>query len=118
MAKNVLGTELITCSTNPLTGYFRDGCCNTDETDRGTHTVCALMTDEFLRFSKAMGNDLITPRPEWQFPGLKGGDHWCLCALRWKQAYDAGVAPQLRLEACHERSLDLISLDVLISHSI
>jgi hypothetical protein len=100
-----------------MTGYFRDGCCNTDASDRGTHTVCAQVNDAFLLFSKSAGNDLSTPRPEWQFPGLKDGDYWCLCALRWKEAYEAGVAPKLKLEACHERCLDFIPLDIMVSFS-
>lgn len=114
MAKNVFGEELITCSTDPLTGFYRDGCCETGPEDHGTHTVCAVVSDEFLRFSKLRGNDLITPRPEWRFPGLKAGDRWCLCALRWIEAYRAQVAPPLVLEACHEKTLEFIDLTELI----
>jgi len=114
MAKNVFGTELKPCSTNPLTGYFRDGSCNTDETDFGSHTVCAVMTEEFLRYSFDMGNDLITPWPEYNFPGLGPGDHWCLCALRWKEAFDDGKAPLVNLEATHERALEVLSIHDLI----
>jgi len=116
--KNVFGEALITCSTAPLTGYFRDGCCRTDESDRGTHTVCAVMTDEFLTFSRQRGNDLITPRPEWQFPGLKAGDRWCLCASRWAEAYRAGAAPLVVLEATHERTLDFVPLEELVKFAV
>jgi uncharacterized protein (DUF2237 family) len=108
--RNVLGGPLETCSRSPMTGYFRDGCCRTGEDDLGRHTVCAVMTDEFLTFSKSRGNDLVTPRPEWRFPGLKA---WCLCALRWREAYEAGSAPRVVLEATHERTLDVVPLDWL-----
>jgi uncharacterized protein (DUF2237 family) len=111
--RNVLGGPLETCSRSPMTGYFRDGCCRTGEDDLGRHTVCAVMTDEFLTFSKSRGNDLVTPRPEWRFPGLKAGDRWCLCALRWREAYEAGSAPRVVLEATHERTLDVVPLDWL-----
>jgi len=114
MQYNVLGEPLIACSTNPLTGYYRDGCCHTGEDDLGTHTVCAVVTKEFLEFSKKKGNDLITPRPEFRFPGLKPGDKWCLCASRWLEAYQAGVAPQVVLEATHEKTLDYIRLEELV----
>lgn len=112
-ASNVLGTELATCSTDPTTGFYRDGCCNTGPRDRGNHTVCAVMTEEFLAFTKKQGNDLSTPRPEFDFPGLEPGDSWCLCAARWQEAYEAGVAPPVNLEATHEnalRSVDLADL--------
>lgn len=112
-ARNVLGGALASCSEAPLTGFFRTGCCETSDADLGVHTVCALMTDTFLAFSKARGNDLSTPRPELGFPGLKTGDRWCLCAPRWKEALDAGLAPQIILAATHERTLDLVSLDDL-----
>ena len=112
---NVLGTSLVPCSYDPLTGYFRDGCCNTDDNDQGSHVVCAKMTQEFLDFSFKQGNDLITPRPEYRFKGLKAGDRWCLCALRWKQAYEAGVAPKVVLESTHVRALDYVTLDQLQS---
>lgn len=115
MAINVLGTPLQVCSTEPMTGYFRDGCCNTDATDRGSHVVCAEMTDEFLTFSRQRGNDLSTPRPEYRFPGLVAGDRWCLCALRWKEAFEAGVAPPVLLESTHIRALDVLSLEQLQS---
>lgn len=116
--KNVLGGPLETCSTDPMTGYFRDGCCNTDVTDGGTHTVCAIMTDAFLEFSKARGNDLSTPRPEFQFPGLKSGDRWCLCATRWKEAFTAGKAPNVVLEATHAETLGYVKLSELEEHAL
>ncbi len=109
-AKNVLGTALMPCGTAPMTGFFRDGCCNTSEEDHGIHTVCAEMTEEFLEFSKEAGNDLSTPRPEFAFPGLKPGDRWCLCAARWAEAADAGKAPRVVLEATHARTLELVTL--------
>lgn len=114
MAKNVFGEKLIICSEDPLTGFFRTGCCETDEQDSGTHTVCAIMTEDFLSFSKEMGNDLSTSRPEFQFPGLKSGDRWCLCANRWMEAYHAGVAPLLLLEATHEKTLEFLPLEELV----
>lgn len=116
-AKNVLGTPLRACSYDPLTGYLRDGCCHTREDDTGSHVICARVTTEFLAFSKARGNDLVTPRPQWRFPGLKPGDRWCLCALRWKEALDMGCAPPVVLESCHERALDYVSLDDLKAHA-
>ena len=112
-AKNVLGTELRSCSEDPVTGFYRNGCCETGSEDPGMHTVCAVMTAEFLAFSKAMGNDLSTPLPQYGFPGLKPGDRWCLCAPRWKEALDAGAAPQLVLEATHEETLAIVPLGVL-----
>jgi hypothetical protein len=116
--KNILGTELQSCCTEPMTGFFRDGHCNTNQMDQGTHVVCAIVTEEFLEFTKSRGNDLSTPRPEFQFPGLKSGDGWCLCALRWKEAYDAGVAPPLKPEATHEKALDFIANEALEKHYI
>jgi len=116
-AKNVLGTPLRACSYDPLTGYLRDGCCHTREDDTGSHVICARVTTEFLAFSKARGNDLVTPRPQWRFPGLKPGDRWCLCALRWKEALDMGCAPPVVLESCHERALDYVTLDDLKAHA-
>ncbi len=113
MAINVLGGDLETCSMNPLTGWFRDGCCNTDGNDHGVHTVCAVVTEEFLRFSAEVGNDLSTPRPEFGFPGLTDGDRWCLCADRWSEALEAGKAPKVVLAATHARTLDWCDLDVL-----
>ena len=109
-AKNVLGTELKRCGTEPMTGFFRDGCCNTSGDDHGVHTVCAEVTEEFLHFSKEAGNDLSTPRPEFAFPGLRPGDRWCLCAARWAEAAEAGKAPRVVLEATHERTLELVPL--------
>lgn len=111
--KNVLGGELQVCCTSPMTGFYRDGFCKTGANDTGRHTVCAIVNDEFLEFSKAAGNDLITPHPEWGFPGLKAGDKWCLCVLRWKEAYEAGFAPAVVLEATNEASLQFVSLDEL-----
>lgn len=110
---NVLGGPLRPCSTEPLTGFYRDACCNTGPEDRGLHTVCAVMTAEFLVFSRSAGNDLSTPLPEYGFPGLKPGDRWCLCAARWKQAYDAGQAPPVVLEATHAITLQVVTLAAL-----
>jgi uncharacterized protein (DUF2237 family) len=112
-ALNVLGQELLPCSTSPLTGFYRNGCCETGPNDLGLHTVCAVMTTEFLAFSRLAGNDLSTPRPDLNFPGLKPGDRWCLCAPRWKEALDAGTAPGVVLEATHEETLAIVTLDVL-----
>lgn len=112
-ARNVLGAELIPCSQNPVTGFFRNGCCETGPEDLGLHTVCAVMTAEFLAFSKAAGNDLSTPMPQYGFPGLKPGDRWCLCAPRWKEALDAGMAPQVVLDSTHEETLAIVPLGVL-----
>jgi uncharacterized protein (DUF2237 family) len=117
MEKNVFGEKLHICCTSPMTGYFRDGSCRTISEDTGTHTVCAVMTDEFLRFSASRGNDLITPAPHYQFPGLKAGDKWCLCVSRWIEAEKANKAPKLILEATHEKTLDYTSLDVLVKHA-
>lgn len=114
---NVLGTALEPCSTDPLTGYFRNGACDTCAQDRGSHTVCAVMTAEFLAYSAYVGNDLSTPRPEFRFPGLKPGDHWCLCAARFMQAHDEGCAPQVNLAATHARALDIVPLSVLQEHA-
>lgn len=114
-ARNVLGTDLEPCSLDPLTGFFRDGCCNTDAQDRGLHVVCTRVTAEFLEYSRSCGNDLVTPRPEFNFSGLKPGDQWCLCAMRWKEAYDAGLSPPVVLQATHERALDVVTLEQLRS---
>ena len=111
--KNVLGEKLETCGTEPLTGYFRDGFCHTDELDRGLHVVCAQITDEFLDFSKSRGNDLSTPRPEFNFPGLKEGDSWCLCAERWKEAFECGFAPKIYLKRTNKKALKVIDLHIL-----
>ena len=110
MARNVLGGELEPCCFEPVTGFYRDGFCHTGQGDFGVHTVCAVMTEEFLKFSFNAGNDLTTPRPEYEFPGLKPGDKWCLCASRWKEAYDAGMAPQVKLEATHASTLEFALL--------
>lgn len=115
---NVYGEALEPCSTDPLTGYFRDGACNTCAQDFGSHTVCAVMTAEFLAYSKYVGNDLSTPRPEYGFAGLKPGDQWCLCASRFMQAHDEGCAPRVSLGATHKRALDVVPLDVLEQHAL
>ena len=114
---NVLGTALQSCSTAPMTGFFRNGACDTCKEDSGSHTVCVVVTSEFLAFSKYLGNDLTTPRPEFGFAGLKAGDSWCLCALRFLQAHDEGCAPKVNLSATHRRALDVVSLDVLQSYA-
>lgn len=115
---NVLGEPLAPCSHDPLTGFFRDGHCNTCAEDHGSHTVCAVMTDEFLAFSKYVGNDLSTPRPEFGFAGLKTGDMWCLCAARFLQAHDEGCAPKVKLSATHLRATDIVPLEVLRQHAL
>ncbi len=117
-ARNVLGEELIPCSLDPVTGFFRNGCCETGPHDMGLHTVCAVMTAEFLVFSAAAGNDLSTPRPDLSVPGLKPGDRWCLCAPRWKEAYDAGVAPPVVLDSTHEETLAIVPLGVLKDYAV
>lgn len=116
--KNVLGGPLTSCSHDPMTGFFRDGCCHTSPQDQGLHTVCAIMTDAFLQFSKEAGNDLSTPMPQFGFPGLKAGDQWCLCAGRWEQARAAGHAPKVRLEATNQVTLAVCTLDDLKAHAI
>ena len=118
MAKNVLGTDLEDCSRDPLTGYYRDGCCNTGPGDMGVHTVCAVVTDEFLEFSKSVGNDLSTPHPEVGFAGLQDGDSWCLCAPRWQEALEAGAAPKVRLTATHIATLEWATLSDLQAHAV
>ncbi|MGK7296568.1 MAG: DUF2237 family protein [Candidatus Wenzhouxiangella sp. M2_3B_020] len=114
---NVRGGELGTCSNEPLTGFYRDGCCNTSDDDAGCHTVCAVLTDAFLDFSRSRGNDLTTPNPAFGFPGLKAGDRWCLCASRWLEAYEAGCAPRVVLDATHRRTLEIVPLAALESHA-
>jgi len=114
---NVLDEALETCSSDPMTGFFRDGACNTCAQDTGSHTVCAIMTAEFLAYSKYVGNDLSTPIPQYGFPGLKPGDQWCLCAGRFLQAAEEGAAPQVRLAATHKRALEIVSLDILKNHA-
>ena len=115
--KNVLGGELKCCCLKPLTGFYRDGFCRTGADDTGRHTVCILATDDFLEFSRAVGNDLSTPRPEFAFPGLEDGDKWCLCVLRWREAFEAGVAPEVVLEATHESALKIVGLEDLQLHA-
>ncbi|TDL99534.1 MAG: DUF2237 domain-containing protein [Flavobacteriaceae bacterium] len=115
--KNIFGEPLQGCCSNPMTGFYRDGFCRTSDEDFGKHTVCAIMTEDFLAFSKQRGNDLSTSRPEYGFVGLKSGDKWCLCASRWKEAFDAGKAPLVVLEATSEETLDIIQMQDLISHA-
>jgi uncharacterized protein len=115
---NVVGGELLPCSTDPVTGFYRDGCCSTGDDDVGSHTVCAVMTEEFLAFSRAAGNDLSTPRPEWGFEGLQPGDRWCLCAVRWLEAHEAGQAPEVVLGATHVRALEIVPIEALTSHAV
>jgi uncharacterized protein (DUF2237 family) len=115
---NVFGAVLEPCSTAPMTGFFRNGCCDTAAADRGSHTVCAVLTAEFLAFSKARGNDLSTPRPEYGFPGLNPGDRWCLCAARWMEAHDAGAAPRVRLASTHARALEICPMEVLRPYAL
>ena len=116
--KNVLGTDLQMCNANPMTGFFRDGCCNTNEMDVGSHTVCVIVTKEFLEFSKSKGNDLTTPRPEYDFPGLNPGDGWCLCAARWLEAEDEGCAPRVKLLSTNEKALEIIEIEKLKKYQI
>ncbi len=117
-AINVLGGPLMPCSTNPMTGYFRDGSCNTCNEDQGSHTVCVVLTEEFLAMSKYLGNDLSTPRPEFRFPGLREGDRWCLCASRFLQAHEEGCAPRVDLESTHQRALDVVPLETLRQYKL
>lgn len=118
MASNVLGKPLQTCSTDPLTGFYRDGCCNTGKDDMGLHLVCVEVDETFLEFSKSRGNDLSTPAPHFGFEGLKPGDHWCLCVSRWKEALEAGMAPKVNLEATHISTLEFVDLDDLKNHAL
>ena len=115
---NVLGTPLVACGYDPLTGFARDGCCNTDDHDAGSHVVCAKVSVEFLNFQMERGNDLITPRPALRFRGLKPGDRWCVCVLRWREAYEAGCAPRVVLEATHAKALEFVLLDWLRKHAV
>ena len=117
-ARNVLGDALKPCCFDPMTGYFRDGFCHTVDQDHGSHTVCAIMTDEFLAFSKAQGNDLSTPSPEYGFPGLKAGDKWCVCVSRWEEAFVVGKAPKVVLVSTHERALEVVDLAELRAHAV
>ena len=114
---NVVGGKLLACSVEPLTGFYRNGCCSTGPEDLGSHTVCVVLTEEFLEFSKAVGNDLSTPRPEWGFAGLAPGDRWCLCASRWLEAHEAGKAPEVVLGATHARALDVVPIELLTSRA-
>jgi hypothetical protein len=118
VARNVLGEPLVACSFEPLTGFYRDGCCKTGPEDTGSHLVCAIMTDDFLVFSKQAGNDLSTPRPQWRFPGLVAGDQWCLCIQRWKEAFYSGCAPQIKLESTHINALQVVELDILKLYAV
>ncbi len=118
MARNILGGELQPCSMDPLTGFFRDGCCNTGSGDVGVHTVCVVVSEEFLEFSRSRGNDLSTPQPQLGFPGLKAGDYWCLCAARWQEALEAGHAPDVVLESTHMASLEWVTMDNLCAHAV
>jgi uncharacterized protein (DUF2237 family) len=115
---NVVGGTLLPCSNDPVTGFYRDGCCATGPEDVGSHTVCSVMTEEFLAFSRRAGNDLSTPRPEWGFPGLDAGDRWCVCAVRWLEAYHAGCAPAVVLGATHARALEVVSIETLLAHAL
>ena len=116
--KNVFGEEIETCCESPITGFFRDGFCHTDDTDEGVHTICVSMTEDFLEFSKSKGNDLSTPRPEFNFPGLKEGDSWCLCADRWVEAYEVSMAPKLYIKRTNLRTLDIVPLEILKKFAI
>ncbi len=116
--KNVLGGALRACSNDPTTGFYRNGCCETGPNDTGRHVVCAEMTEAFLRYTKAQGNDLSTPRPEWNFPGLEPGDRWCVCAARWEEALEADAAPPVVLSATHEQALQLLDLEDLRAHAV
>ena len=115
---NIFGEEMEACCFDPLTGWRRDGYCNTDDFDHGSHVVCCEVTEAFLKFSKERGNDLSTPRPEFNFPGLKEGDRWCLCAMRWQEAFEAGVAPRVFLESCHQKALEFVNLEDLEQHAM
>jgi len=117
-SKNVFGEQLESCNEKPVTGFYRDGCCNTGEDDLGSHTVCIQVTEEFLEFSRFRGNDLSTPRPEFGFPGLKPGDRWCLCAERWREAYAYGKAPRVYLRSTHVRALDIVPLEIMKAFAI
>ena len=116
--KNVFGEEIDTCCESPITGFFRDGFCHTDDTDKGVHTICVSMTEDFLEFSKSKGNDLSTPRPKFNFPGLKEGDSWCLCAERWVEAYEVSMAPKLYIKRTNLRTLDIVPLEILKKFAI
>ena len=116
--ENVLGGPIQLCSDDPMTGWYRDGCCNTDETDVGSHTVCCCVTQEFLEFLRAQGNDLMTPAPQYGFPGLTEGDQWCVCADSWRRAYEVGKACPVKLESTHKRALEVVELEHLLIHAV
>ena len=116
--KNILGTDLEVCGTDPVTGFFRDGCCNTGAGDVGTHTVCTIVDDQFLEFSKSKGNDLSTPRPEYGFKGLQNGDQWCLCAMRWEEARQAGCAPRVKITSTNIKTLEYVRLEHLKEYQV
>jgi uncharacterized protein (DUF2237 family) len=118
MQKNIFNEDIEECCTNPITGFYRDGFCNTDQLDFGTHTVCTLITNDFLEFSKSMGNDLSTPRPEFDFPGLKEGDKWCVCANRWLEAHENGKAPMVYLRKSHQKSTSIIDIEILKKYAL
>ena len=118
MQKNIFNEDIEECCINPITGFYRDGFCNTDQLDFGTHTVCTLITNDFLEFSKSMGNDLSTPRPEFDFPGLKEGDKWCVCANRWQEAYENGKAPMVYLRKSHQKSASIIDIEILKKYAL
>lgn len=118
MARNVLGGELEPCGTDPVTGWYRDGCCNTDAQDVGSHTICAVVTAEFLAHQQGIGNDLVTPMPQFEFPGLRPGDRWCVTAVNWLRAHHDGAAAPVVLASTHERALDVVPLDVLREHAV
>ncbi len=115
---NVLGEEMVPCCMDPMTGFFRDGYCRTGSSDLGMHTVCAQMTEEFLEFTRSRGNDLSTPRPEFEFPGLREGDYWCLCVNRWAEALEVGLAPPVKLAATHASTLEFIDMEDLLAHAV
>ena len=115
---NVVGGELLSCSTEPLTGFYRNGCCSTGPEDAGSHTVCVIVDEGFLEFSRSVGNDLSTPRPDWGFAGLAPGDRWCLCAERWLEAHGAGRAPEVVLGATHRRALDVVPIEALVAFAV
>lgn len=117
-SKNIYGEDLEPCSDDPMTGFFRDGCCNTADEDLGMHTVCVKLTADFLHFSASRGNDLSTPRPEFNFPGLQPGDRWCLCATRWLEAHQAGMAPRVYVRSTHERTLEVVPLELLSAMAV
>ncbi len=115
---NVFNEPLQSCNEDPVTGFFRDGCCNTSEADAGSHTICVKLTKDFLNYSRSQGNDLTTPMPQYNFPGLKEGDHWCLCAARWKEAHEADCAPRVYLQSTHQRALEVVPIETLRHYAV